>query len=131
MSILVYRGDGDEVRIFAQHGPSSGDTTLEWQSVLQPLELTGYDVYLGTIAEPGALNLATLSDATCVGTRVMQPGGAPGPTASTIDGSPDPAPTDVTYYIVGYAHQTAGGSSTLVGRQSDGTLRIEQSNCPQ
>ncbi|MFQ5876335.1 MAG: thrombospondin type 3 repeat-containing protein [Acidobacteriota bacterium] len=128
-SILVYSGDADEIALSALHDRSTGVTTIEWQSVFQPLTLTGYDVYAGPIDVSGDPALGTLSGVSCLASRLPQPASAPGPLLTVTD-SATPTLGTATFFLVGYAHQTPAGTRSLVGRRSDGTLRPEQPLCP-
>jgi hypothetical protein len=127
-SILVYRGDADEIRLAVQ---GTTTTTIEWQSIFQVPGQTGYDVISGTIPSLGDTGMATLNGAVCIAVpRVAQPPGAPGPIASTTDSRPLPAEGQAFYYLAGYTHGTLAGPKSLFGRKSDNTLRTERDPCP-
>ena len=132
--VSVYRGDADELVLEATHDPTGMVTTLEWASVAQPLHTTGYDVVAGIIDAAGDPSLGTLSGAACLGSRLMQPDGAPGPPpvpVSTTDDTTTPAVGEATFYLAGYAHETGGGGglAVLFGRRGDGMLRTELPIC--
>jgi hypothetical protein len=155
ISIFVYRGDAEEIVVDARHDASGPLTTLEWESVHQPLALEdGYDVITGAFSAAGDPNLDTLFGAGCLGSRVGQVEPAPGSPVSTTDAGADPSLVcsvtktqactvdadcpgvetctggQVVYYIVGYAHPTGTGTAVLLGRKGDGTLRTELPICP-
>ncbi len=60
---------------------------------------------------------------------LAQPTGAPGPIVSRTDGGADPAEGDAHYYLVGYAHESGAGLTSLIGRESDGSIRAEPAIC--
>jgi hypothetical protein len=106
-TVLVYRGDADEIVINAQHDLSLPETTLSWESIHQPLVPDGYDVVTGAFSTAGA------------GTPVTK-----------TDNGADPTVGEVVFYIAGYAHTVDAVTTTLLGRKSDGTLRAELPICP-
>jgi hypothetical protein len=158
ISVFVYRGDAEEIVIDAEHDPSGGplggpETTLSWESVHQPVVPDGYDVVTGAFMAAGDPGDNTVSSAACLGSRVAQELPAPGSPVMTTDTGADPAAGEVFFYIAGYARTTSTcriatdqicvddadcpgaetcipRTTTLLGRESDGTLRPEKPICP-
>jgi hypothetical protein len=125
-TILVYRGDADEIVINAEHDLSLPETTLSWESIHQPLVPDGYDVVTGAFSTAGA----GIGGAVCLGNRVAQELPAPGSPVTKTDNGADPTVGEVVFYIAGYAHTVDAVTTTLLGRKSDGTLRAELPICP-
>jgi hypothetical protein len=143
--IHVYSGDADELVVTASHVP--GTTTLEWDSVDQPVVPDGYDVVTGAFTASGA----GVGGSACLGGHVAQMLPAPGTPVFKTDTGADPVSGEVFFYIAGYARTTSTCSiatdqvcapsllgadcpgaetcvtrtTTLLGRESDGTLRSE------
>jgi hypothetical protein len=121
-TIQVYTGDGEDIRLLVSHDRANGITTLRWQARPQPVPMSGYDVFRGTI--PPA-NLSTLASVTCdtgaatpVGTDVLVTSSAAAPAAGQAH-----------FYLVGHSNPTAG-SMTALGRHTNGTVRIAPVACP-
>ncbi|MEE9291772.1 MAG: hypothetical protein V3U83_02470, partial [Acidobacteriota bacterium] len=89
-----------------------------------------YDVYKGSITTVGTLSTLSSPDDCLVVPRVAQPAGAPGPILSALDNGASPTEGTAIYYLIGYAHEGAGGLTSSVGRRSDGSVRDEPAICP-
>jgi len=125
-ALLVYPGDSQDIVLNLTHALNV--TTIAWASRPQTAQVSGYDLFSGTINSSGEVAQATLAGLACLSGNIAQPGGAPGPVVSRTDGI-NPVLGKVTYYLAGHNPVAVGGQAAL-GRRSDGTLRALGSICP-
>ncbi|HYV85086.1 MAG TPA: thrombospondin type 3 repeat-containing protein [Patescibacteria group bacterium] len=125
-ALLVYPGDSQDIVLNLTHALNV--TTIAWASRPQTAQVSGYDLFSGTINSSGEVAQATLAGLACLSGNIAQPGGAPGPVVSRTD-SVNPVLGKVTYYLAGHNPVAVGGQAAL-GRRSDGTLRALGSICP-
>jgi hypothetical protein len=52
-TVLVYSGDADDISLSVRHDRPTGTTTIDWSSVSQPLEVTGYHLFSGAMTGQG------------------------------------------------------------------------------
>ncbi|HXH28471.1 MAG TPA: thrombospondin type 3 repeat-containing protein [Candidatus Polarisedimenticolia bacterium] len=119
-SIQIYPGDGGDLDLSLTHNRTTGVTTIQWPSRPQVAEVSGYDLYSGTINSPGDATLGTLAGISCLAPNLMQP---------MATESVTPALGTATYYLAGHNPVATGGQAAL-GRTSSGALWPLPPTCP-
>jgi subtilase family protein/thrombospondin type 3 repeat protein len=130
-TVRVYRGDGDDIVLSASHDRLSATTTISWPARLQLPQVSGYDLYFGTINSAGDPGLGTLTGIACLSGNIAQPtiGGAGDPLTRTHVGNP--AQGTANYFLAGHNPVAVQPpAQTALGRRSNGVLRPLAPACP-
>ena len=124
-SVLPFQGDSQDITLTLTH--AAGTTTIAWLSRPQTPQVSGYDLYSGTIASSGDASQGTLAGLACMSGNIAQPGTIG--TSVTRTDAVAPVLGRVTFYLAGHNPLAAGGQAAL-GRRSNGALRPLPAVCP-
>ncbi len=128
--VKVYTGDSMDIDIRLTNVLGTGVTTISWTARPQVTPMQGYDAFRGSVINPATsrpdTTLATLVTQQCnVGTATPVGG-----TVSVTDNN-TPASGSGLYFLVGHNSSLTDASiRTILGRRTDGSLRIAPVACP-